>query len=124
MNEARLLAGAATGHEHLRDVFDYETGAGDPADRGPDGGSTAIDSHRGVPSWLASNLNFCSRCGGPLRFGDIEGEDRKRLGCDACGFVAYVNPRLVATTIPVLADGRVVLLRRGIEPGYGAWAPP
>ena len=92
--------------------------------RGPDGRSTDIDSGRGVPAWLASTLNYCSRCGATLRFGLIEGEDRHRLGCDACGYVAYVNPRLVVTTIPVTSSGRVVLLRRGIEPGYGAWAQP
>jgi len=92
--------------------------------RGPDGRSTDIDSHRGVPPWMQANLNFCSRCGAALRFGQIDGEDRHRLGCDKCGFVAYVNPRLVATTIPVTRDGKVVLLRRGIEPGYGAWAQP
>ncbi len=78
----------------------------------------------GVPSWLAENLNFCSRCGGALTFGPIEGEDRERLGCLACGFIAYVNPRLVVTTLPVTERGEVMLLRRGIAPGYGAWAQP
>jgi ADP-ribose pyrophosphatase YjhB (NUDIX family) len=38
--------------------------------------------------------------------------------------VAYVNPRLVVTTLPVDDRGEVVLLRRGIEPGYGLWAQP
>ena len=42
----------------------------------------------------------------------------------SCGYVAYVNPRLVVTTIPINADGEVVLLRRGIEPGKGWWAQP
>jgi ADP-ribose pyrophosphatase YjhB (NUDIX family) len=28
------------------------------------------------------------------------------------------------TTLPVTEAGEVVLLRRGIEPGYGAWAQP
>jgi ADP-ribose pyrophosphatase YjhB (NUDIX family) len=73
---------------------------------------------------MSANLNYCSRCGAALRFGSIEGEDRHRLACDNCGFIAYVNPRLVVSTIPVLHDGRVVLLRRGIEPGYGWWAQP
>ncbi|HEY0444679.1 MAG TPA: NUDIX hydrolase [Candidatus Limnocylindrales bacterium] len=77
-----------------------------------------------MPSWLGAGLNFCSRCGGALRFGAVEGEDRDRLACETCGFIAYVNPRLVVTTIPVTTDGRVVLLRRGIEPGRGSWAQP
>ena len=93
-------------------------------DRGPDARSTDIDSGGGVPSWLASSLNYCTRCGEALTFGAVEGEDRDRLACAACGFVAYVNPRLVVTTIPINADGEVVLLRRGIEPGKGWWAQP
>ncbi len=93
-------------------------------DRGPDARSTDIDSGGGVPSWLATTLNFCTRCGDALQFGEVEGEDRHRLACASCGFVAYVNPRLVVTTIPINADGEVVLLRRGIEPGKGWWAQP
>ena len=69
--------------------------------RGPDGRSTGIPSGGGVPSWMAAMLNYCSRCGTELTFGPIEGEDRDRLGCPSCGHIAYVNPRLVVTTIPV-----------------------
>src|SRR3972149_4692331 len=65
-----------------------------------------------------------SRCGAALRFGSIDGDPRERLACSACGFVAYVNPRLVVTTLPITEGGEVVLLRRGIEPGYGFWAQP
>ena len=65
--------------------------------RGPDARSTDIDSGRGVPQWLDAMLNYCSRCGQELRFGPIPGEDRERLGCPACGYIAYVNPRLVVT---------------------------
>jgi ADP-ribose pyrophosphatase YjhB (NUDIX family) len=78
----------------------------------------------GVPAWLADNLNFCSRCGSRLTFGPLPTEERDRLACDTCGFIAYVNPRLVVSTLPVTDDGELVLIRRGIEPGYGAWAQP
>lgn len=96
----------------------------DDFDRGPDGRSTDIPSGRGVPEWLSGSLNYCSRCGAPLRFGEVEGEDRHRLACDACGHIVYVNPRLVVTALPVTERGELVLLRRGIEPGYGTWAQP
>jgi len=101
--------------------------AGDPEaapDRGPDARSTDIPSGRGVPPWIAATQRHCSRCGTALRFGSIEGEDRERSSCPACGHIAYVNPRLVVTTLPVTDDGRLVLIRRGIEPGLGAWAQP
>jgi ADP-ribose pyrophosphatase YjhB (NUDIX family) len=96
----------------------------EPFDRGPDSRSTDIPSGGGVPTWLASSLNYCTRCGAGLEFGAVEGEYRNRLACGSCGFVAYVNPRLVVTTIPVNDAGEVVLLRRGIEPGRGSWAQP
>ncbi len=92
--------------------------------RGPDGRSTDIDSGHGVPDWLASTLNYCSRCGAALELGPVEGEDRDRLACPRCGHIAYVNPRLVVTAIPVTDDGEVILIRRGIEPGRGSWAQP
>ncbi len=80
--------------------------------------------HGGIPDWLAATLNYCTRCGAPLRFGPIEGEERERLACESCGYIAYVNPRMVVTTLPVTDRGEVVLLRRGFEPGYGLWAQP
>ncbi|TAM79441.1 MAG: NUDIX domain-containing protein [Chloroflexota bacterium] len=76
------------------------------------------------PSWLAEEVRFCSRCGTALRFGPVDGELRERLSCSACGFIAYLNPRLVVTTLPLTERGEIVLLRRGIEPGRGSWAQP
>jgi ADP-ribose pyrophosphatase YjhB (NUDIX family) len=96
----------------------------DGFERGPDGRSTDLPSGRGVPSWIADSLNFCSRCGSALVFGSIPGEDRERLACQACGHIVYVNPRLVVTTFPITDSGEIVLIRRGIEPGKGAWAQP
>ncbi len=77
-----------------------------------------------MPAWIATTLRYCSRCGAELLHGAVDGEDRHRSSCPSCGHIAYVNPRLVVTTLPVTDDGRVILLRRGIEPGLGAWAQP
>jgi len=78
----------------------------------------------GVPDWLEASVRHCSRCGAKLDYGPIPGEERDRLACPACGFVFYVNPRLVVTTLPVTERGDVILIRRGIEPGYDMWAQP
>jgi ADP-ribose pyrophosphatase YjhB (NUDIX family) len=104
-------------------THDGVTGDGLTDDRGPDGRSTDLASYGGVPSWLGASLNYCSRCGEPLVFGAIDGEDRHRLAC-ANGHIAYVNPRLVVTTFPITARGEIVLLRRGLAPGFGSWAQP
>ncbi len=92
--------------------------------RGRDGRSTDVASGRGAPRWVLASLNYCARCGTELVSGVPPEENRERMGCPGCGFIAYVNPRLVVTTIPVTDAGEAVLLRRGIEPGYGAWAQP
>lgn len=43
--------------------------------------------------------------------------------CDACRFVLYENPKVAAGTLCEI-DGGIVLLKRGIEPGYGKWVFP
>jgi ADP-ribose pyrophosphatase YjhB (NUDIX family) len=92
----------------------YDHGARHPPD----------DLEAGAPRWLTQALNFCPRCGASLSRGLIENEDRERHHCPSCGFVVYLNPRLVVSTLPITDDGRIVLLRRAIEPGRGAWAQP
>jgi len=96
----------------------------DEFDRGRDGRSTDLASGGGVPHWIASSLNFCSRCGSSLQFRLVDGEDRERLACTDCGHIAYVNPRLVVTVFPITEAGEIVLIRRGIEPRMGWWAQP
>lgn len=66
---------------------------------------------------------FCPGCGGPLVERLIEAEGRDRLLCQACGRIHYLNPKIVAGTVPVAGE-RVWLLRRGIEPRYGYWTVP
>lgn len=95
-----------------------------PSEQGPDGRSTDVASGLGVPRWLADTLNYCSRCGARLWLTMVDTEDRERLYCQECGWITYVNPRLVVTTLPVTGAGELVLLRRGIEPAYGTWAQP
>jgi ADP-ribose pyrophosphatase YjhB (NUDIX family) len=107
-----------------RELEDGELRAAAALGRGPDGRSTDIVSGGGTPHWIAASLNFCSRCGAGMAERIPSGEHRERMECPSCGFIAYVNPRLVVTTLPVTDDGELVLIRRGIEPGYGSWAQP
>lgn len=52
------------------------------------------------------------------------GDDRERLVCPDCGYIAYDNPRIVVGSVVVDADDRVVLCRRAIEPRRGFWTIP
>ena len=91
----------------------------DPASRLPIRGF-----ERGAPEWMAPLMRHCSRCGGHLTYGPVAGEERDRYSCTECGYVTYVNPRLVATALPITHDGKIVLIRRAIPPGVGTWAQP
>ncbi len=67
-----------------------------------------------------------------------QGEDRPRQVCDHCGFVDYVNPRIVTGAVVAVADEgapfgpgaapleqvRVLLCRRAIQPRRGYWTLP
>ena len=68
------------------------------------------------------DLQYCPRCGAPLIVRLLPTEDRPRLVCDR-GHILYVNPKLVVGVIPE-RRGRILLLRRAIEPRYGAWTFP
>jgi ADP-ribose pyrophosphatase YjhB (NUDIX family) len=53
-----------------------------------------------------------------------EGDDRERLMCPDCGYVAYENPKIVVGSVVTADDGRILLCRRAIEPRKGFWTLP
>ncbi len=67
---------------------------------------------------------FCPACGGALDSRLLKPGDPERLVCTACGFVFYMDPKVAVGAIIRTHDGRVVLVRRAIEPGYGLWVFP
>ncbi len=68
------------------------------------------------------DLRYCPHCGAPLASRLLPSEDRPRLVCDR-DHILYVNPKLIIGLIPE-RRGRVLLMRRAIEPRYGAWTYP
>lgn len=68
------------------------------------------------------DLRYCPYCGGPLTPRLLPTEDRPRLVCDR-EHILYVNPKLIVGVIPE-RRGRILLMRRAIEPRYGAWTYP
>ena len=66
-----------------------------------------------------AEARFCPRCGR-----EAEVDYPRRIVCPHCGYAAYYNPKPVAAAIPVDERGRVILLRRGFDPGRGKWTFP
>jgi ADP-ribose pyrophosphatase YjhB (NUDIX family) len=67
---------------------------------------------------------FCPRCGGALATRVVKPGDIPRLVCTGCDFVFYLDPKLAVGTIITDESGRVLLIRRALEPGYGRWVFP
>jgi ADP-ribose pyrophosphatase YjhB (NUDIX family) len=51
------------------------------------------------------------------------GDNRQRLICADCGFVAYENPKIVVGSVVVSGD-KVLMCRRAINPRKGFWTLP
>ena len=64
---------------------------------------------------------FCSQCGSRLDVRPAAGRDRPV--CPGCGYIVYLNPAPSVAAI-LHSGGRVLLVRRGVEPGKGLWGLP
>jgi 8-oxo-dGTP diphosphatase len=78
-------------------------------------------SHEHTPPY-----KFCPVCGSPLEPRVLKISEPKRLVCTnaACGFVFYLDPKIAVGTIIKMDSGKIVLVKRAIEPGYGKWVFP
>jgi ADP-ribose pyrophosphatase YjhB (NUDIX family) len=65
------------------------------------------------------DVHYCPRCASPAQVAFP-----RSITCPACGYGAYYNPKPVASAIPRTPDGRIILLRRGFDPGAGLWTFP
>jgi ADP-ribose pyrophosphatase YjhB (NUDIX family) len=68
-------------------------------------------------------IRFCPLCAGALRRERLPYDHREHAVCSQCRFVFYLNPKLVAATIPE-HDGQILLTRRSISPAKGRWTFP
>ena len=85
-------------------------------------GLGGMHSHDETPPY-----KFCPVCGSALEPRVLKITEPKRLVCTnaSCGFVFYLDPKVaVGTIIRIEATGRIVLVKRAIEPGYGKWVFP
>ena len=75
------------------------------------------------PFLAPSTIRFCPLCGALLVTERVPPDHREQQVCSRCRFVYYLNPKVVAATIPE-QDGAVLLTRRSINPGRGLWTFP
>jgi len=75
------------------------------------------------PVLTPSTIRFCPLCGATLAIESVPPDHREQQVCSRCRFVFYLNPKVVAATIPE-QNGAILLTRRSINPGSGLWTFP
>lgn len=68
-------------------------------------------------------MKFCCECGSPVISRIPPGDNLPRYVCDTCNSIHYQNPKIVVGCL-VEWQGKILLCRRAIEPGYGLWTLP
>ncbi len=68
-------------------------------------------------------MNFCSACGFEVSRQIPDGDNRMRHVCDKCGVIHYINPKIIAGSLPIWED-KVLLCKRAIDPRAGLWTLP
>lgn len=76
--------------------------------------STYPDS---APDWFV----YCPRCATPMR--TIRRMDKPRRVCPACRYVYFTDPK-VGVGVAVVEDGKLLLVRRRMNPERGKWSLP
>ena len=73
---------------------------------------------------MKSNLSIkhCPYCGNKLTKKMLEG--RERLFCPTCEKIYYENPTPVVAVVARDDEGKILLIKRKIEPRKGEWALP
>jgi 8-oxo-dGTP diphosphatase len=68
-------------------------------------------------------VQHCSKCGGLLSLQMLHQDHTERLVCQSCQSIHYLDPKVSVCTIPEV-NGKVLLVRRAINPGRGLWVFP
>ena len=70
---------------------------------------------------MSSQEKYCSGCASALEIQDVDG--RQRPKCPNCGRVVYHDPKIAATCI-IERQGKVLMIKRDNQVGYGLWSMP
>jgi 8-oxo-dGTP diphosphatase len=66
---------------------------------------------------------FCTQCTTRLEERAVGPGDKRVPVCPRCGAVHWIDPKLAAGCL-IVRDGRVLLVKRAIDPGIGRWTFP
>jgi 8-oxo-dGTP diphosphatase len=129
------LSGVYSNEDGLLIVYTASFDVGEPRSEvaffGPHELPTRITSSlhaAALADWAASYMQgfnttrYCPRCGGS-RLSMQEKYGRQRMTCATCGFIFFRDPK-VGAGVFLEENGRVLLIRRGVNPGMDLWCLP
>ena len=68
---------------------------------------------------------YCIKCGSPTNKIIPQGDNKERDVCNICGYIHYINPKIIVGVLPVTKHFESILLcKRSINPGNGKWTIP
>lgn len=70
-----------------------------------------------------STSSYDDRTGGPIHTRIPPDDTLERLVCDECGFINYINPKIVVGSVCTWED-KFLLCKRSIDPRTGYWTIP
>ena len=68
-----------------------------------------------------SQDKFCASCATPLERREVFGVERP--ACPLCSRVVFYDPKVAAVCV-IAREGRVLMIRRATDLGYGLWSLP
>ncbi|MCP4428990.1 MAG: NUDIX hydrolase [Chloroflexi bacterium] len=74
-----------------------------------------------MPNPAPEEYAYCPQCAAPMitrRVGD-----KPRRACPNCGYIYFTDPK-VGVGVFVVNDGKVLLIRRRVDPEKGKWSVP
>lgn len=73
---------------------------------------------------LRQGFKYCPRCSQPMVDRPVYGRIRRVCPDPACKFVQFNDPKVGSAVLAVDEANRVLLVKRGVDPGRGGWCMP
>lgn len=74
-----------------------------------------------VPRSAPEEIAYCPRCGTPMTTRRVG--DKPRRVCPACDYIYFTDPK-VGVGVLVVNEGKILLVRRTMNPEKGKWSIP
>lgn len=74
-----------------------------------------------LPNSAPEKIIYCPKCASGLITRFVG--DKLRRTCPSCNYIHYTDPK-VGVGILVISDGKVLLVKRGMNPEIGKWSIP